>query len=137
MAVGACHHADRQRCLLFHQRLISVWLLFVVAWPRLLFTVHCIIKRAVSVNKGMNSEFKTGDSFRSCQVEHHFSASYSSGESLLTKINKTLDDIEEGLNCFDTAKTDALNASHTAEMAFNISKQAKEVSILRVLSFLY
>ena len=53
------------------------------------------------------------------------------------KINKTLDDIEEGLNCFDTAKTDAQNASHTAEMAFNISKQAKEVSILRVLSFLY
>ena len=59
MAVGACHHADRQRCLLFHQRLISVLLLFVVAWPRLLFTVHCITKRAVSVNKGMNSEFKT------------------------------------------------------------------------------
>ena len=59
VAVGACHHAGRQRCLLFHQRLISVWLLFVVAWPRLLFTVHCIIKRAVSVNKGMNSEFKT------------------------------------------------------------------------------
>ena len=59
VAVGACHHAGWQRGLLFHQRLISVWLLFVVAWPRLLFTVHCIIKRAVSVNKGMNSEFKT------------------------------------------------------------------------------
>ena len=59
VAVGACHHAGRQRGLLFHQRLISVWLLFVFAWPRLLFTVHCIIKRAVSVNKGMNSEFKT------------------------------------------------------------------------------
>lgn len=59
VAVGACHHAGRQRGLLFHQRLISLWLLFVFAWPRLLFTVHCIIKRAVSVNKGMNSEFKT------------------------------------------------------------------------------
>ena len=47
------------RGLLFHQRLISVWLLFFVVWPTLLFTVHCIIKRAVSVNKVMNSEFKT------------------------------------------------------------------------------
>ena len=57
--VGACHHAGRQRGLLFHQRLMSVWLLFFVVWPTQLFTVQCIIKRAVSVNKVMNSEFKT------------------------------------------------------------------------------
>ncbi|PFX13764.1 Laminin subunit gamma-1 [Stylophora pistillata] len=59
-------------------------------------------------------------------VEHHFSASYSAGQSLLTKINETLDNMEEGLTCFDTAKNEALNASRTAELAFNISKEAKE-----------
>lgn len=59
-------------------------------------------------------------------VEHHFSASYSAGQSLLTKINETLDNMEEGLTCFDTAKNEAQNASRTAELAFNISKQAKE-----------
>lgn len=36
--------------------------------------------------------------------------------------------MEEGLMCFDTTKREAQNASHTAEMAFNISEQAKEVS---------
>ena len=30
--------------------------------------------------------------------------------------------------CFDTAKNEAQNASYTAEVAFNISEQAKEVS---------
>lgn len=59
-------------------------------------------------------------------VEHHFSASYSAGQSLLTKINETLDNMEEGLTCFDTAKNEARNASRTAELAFNISKKAKE-----------
>ena len=45
--------------------------------------------------------------------------------------------MEEGLNCFDTAKIEAQNASRTAELAFNISEQAKEVSIVRVVSFFY
>ena len=54
--------------------------------------------------------------------------SYSFGQSLLTKINSTLDNMEEGLMCFDTAKKEAQNASRTAEMAFKISEQAKEVS---------
>lgn len=65
---------------------------------------------------------------RSCQVETSFSAAYSLGRSVLTKINRTLEDMEEGLMCFDTAKSEAQNASYTAEVAFNISEQAKEVS---------
>ena len=74
--------------------------------------------------------YKTEVFFRFCQVEDRFSASYSSGQSLLTKINSTLGNMEESLLCFDTAKSEAQNASHTAEMAFNISKKAKEVSCL-------
>ena len=40
--------------------------------------------------------------------------------------------MEEGFKCFDTAKTSVFglrsqNASRTAELVFNISKQAKEV----------
>lgn len=38
--------------------------------------------------------------------------------------------MDEGLKCFDTAKNEAQNASHTAQMAFNISEEAKEVSCL-------
>ena len=45
--------------------------------------------------------------------------------------------MEEGLTCFDTAKNEAQNASRTAELAFNISKQAKEVSIVQVLKLLH
>ena len=45
--------------------------------------------------------------------------------------------MEEGLKCLDTAKTKAQNASRTIELAFNISEQTKEVSIIRVLSFFY
>ena len=45
--------------------------------------------------------------------------------------------MEEGLKCLDTAKTKAQNASRTAELAFNISEQMKEVSIIRVVSFFY
>lgn len=43
--------------------------------------------------------------------------------------------MEDGLMCFDTAKREAQNASHTAEMAFNISEQAKEVSYGQVQVF--
>jgi len=43
--------------------------------------------------------------------------------------------MEEGLVCFDTAKSEAQNASYTAEMAFNISEQAKEVSCWLVQVF--
>ena len=71
------------------------------------------------------------NSFRFCQVQDRFSASYSSGQSLLTKINDTLSNMDDGLKCFDNAKTDAKNASHTAELAFNISENAKEVSFFR------
>lgn len=39
--------------------------------------------------------------------------------------------MDDGLKCFDTAKTDAKNASHTAELAFNISENAQEVSSFR------
>ena len=45
--------------------------------------------------------------------------------------------MKEGLKCFDTAKTESQNASRTAKLAFNISEQAEEVSIVRVLSFFY
>lgn len=60
-------------------------------------------------------------------VQDRFSASYSSGKSLLTKINHTLSNMDDGLKCFDSAKADAKNASHTAELAFNISENAKEM----------
>ena len=43
--------------------------------------------------------------------------------------------MEEGLMCFDTAKSEAQNASYTAEVAFNISEQAKEVSCWLVQVF--
>ena len=43
--------------------------------------------------------------------------------------------MEDGLMCFDTAKREAQNASHAAEMAFNISEQAKEVSYGQVQVF--
>lgn len=45
--------------------------------------------------------------------------------------------MEEGLKCFDTAKDEAQNASHTAQMAFDISEQAKKVSTLLVLHFFH
>ena len=38
--------------------------------------------------------------------------------------------MKEGLKCFDTAKTESQNASRTAKLAFNISEQAEEVSIV-------
>ena len=38
--------------------------------------------------------------------------------------------MKEGLKCFDTAKTESQNASRTTELAFNISEQAEEVSII-------
>ena len=66
----------------------------------------------------------------SFQFEQRFSVAYSASQSLLTEINSTLVDLEEGLMCFDTAKNEAQNASNTARMAFNISKKAKEVSLV-------
>ena len=72
----------------------------------------------------------SSDSFCFSQVEDRFSASYSSGRSLLTKINDTLSKMDESLSCFDNAKSDAQNASHMAQVAFNISENAKQVSSL-------
>ena len=68
------------------------------------------------------------DSLLFCQVEDRFSASYTAGQSLLTKINNTVSSMDEGLNCFDNAKSDAQNASNTAQLAFNVSENAKQVS---------
>lgn len=40
--------------------------------------------------------------------------------------------MEDGLKCFDEAKTDAQNASQTAQVAYNISKNAKQVSSFKI-----
>ena len=54
---------------------------------------------------------------------------------MLTKINETSSSMEDGLKCFDEAKTDAQNASQTAQLAYNISKDAKQVSSFILRTF--
>lgn len=60
-------------------------------------------------------------------VNETFSASYISGKQVLAELNKTSTEMEEGLRCFAKAKSDAQNASATAQLAFNISENAKQM----------
>lgn len=60
-------------------------------------------------------------------VNETFSASYISGKQVLAELNKTSKEMEEGLKCFAKAKSDAQNASATAQLAFNISENAKQM----------
>ena len=54
------------------------------------------------------------------------------GEETLNLINSTVRSLDRSLKCFDTAKKTATDALKNATMAYNVSKEAKEVRMYTV-----
>lgn len=64
------------------------------------------------------------------QVRSQFSSARKVGEETIQLINNTIESVDEGLTCFSAAKRVAQNASDTARMAHNVSREARRVRVL-------